>query len=270
MHMKKTFIPLIIAAVFSLGSLCANGAEATAQAIVLKIKGSATAVFAGQSQSATLKVGDKLPQGATIITNPDSEVDIQAFNGAVATIKANTTVNLEKLSVTSSGGAVTKQTALLDLKVGSVLSNIDPVNHNINDYGIRTPKGVAAARGTVYTVSVTRTGTVKVYVTDSTVIINPVTGAQVKVAAGKMVTINSQGVVSEPFTPSTEERREMVRTGTRSEDGTGETDGGGSGGDGPSGGNSGGNSGGGGGGSYPGDRPTPTPTPTPTPVSPMG
>ena len=129
--MKKSFYSVLIAIVFSFAGLCAQGAEATAQAIVLKVKGSCVATVGGQST--TLKVGDKVPQGALIVTSPDSEVDLQTFNGAVATIEANSTVNVEKLSVTTTGGAVTKQTSLLNLKVGSIISNIDPANHAIND-----------------------------------------------------------------------------------------------------------------------------------------
>jgi len=202
--MKKSFYSLLIAAVFSLGSLCASGAEATAQAIVLKVKGSPTAIFAGQTQSVVLKVGDKLPQGVTIVTSSDSEVAIQAFNGAVSTIKAGTTVNLEKLSVTTSGGAVTKQTALLNLKVGSIVSNIDPANHNINDYGIRTPKGVAAARGTVYEVNVSATGAVQVFVTNSVVDFVGPNGVTVRVQAGYQVTVDANGNISTPIlAPST-------------------------------------------------------------------
>ncbi len=227
--MKKSFYSLVIAVILSFGSLCANGAEATAQAIVLKIKGSPTVAFAGQSQSA-LKVGDKLPQGATIVTNSDSEVDIQAFNGAVATIKANSSVSLEKLSVTTSGGAVTKQTALLNLKVGKILSTIDPANHKINDYGIRTPKGVAAARGTVFTVSVAETGAVKVYVTDSAVTFyNPTTGKSVTVQPGQAITISKTGEISTPYTPTKQETSEITggKVGGGNEGGGGGNEGGG-------------------------------------------
>ena len=195
--MKKTFCSFLIAVVFSLTGLCAHAGEATAQAIVLRVKGSCVANIGGQSS--TLKVGDKLPQGATIITSPSSEVDVQTFNGAVATIGANTTVNLEKLSVTTDNGKVTKQTSLLNLKVGSVISTIDPANHNINDYGIRTPKGVAAARGTIYTVTVTASGKVQVYVTNSVVVfINPTTGQTVTVQAGYVVTVDENGAIGKP------------------------------------------------------------------------
>ncbi len=192
--MKKSFYSLIVAAVVSFGSLCAQGAEATSQAIVLKVKGTPQAIVAGESQPVALKVGDKLPQGATITTSLGSEVDLQAFNGAVATIKEGSTVNLEKLSVTTSGGAVTKQTALLNLKVGTILSQIDPANHNINDYGIRTPKGVAAARGTAYGVTVTTTGTIQLFVTSSAVTFtNTTTGKTFTVPAGSAVAVHEDG-----------------------------------------------------------------------------
>ena len=195
--MNKTFYSFLLVAMFSFSALFAKGAEITAQAIVLKVNGTVHANIGGKMT--VVKVGDKLPEGATIITSPASTVEVQTFTGAVASIEANTTVVLEKLSVTTSGGAVTKQTALLNLKVGSILSTIDPANHNINDYGIRTPKGVAAARGTVYKVTVSATGKVQVFVTSSTVeFINPTTGQKVRVEAGFMVTVDENGNISQP------------------------------------------------------------------------
>jgi len=192
--MKKSFYSLLIAALFSISSLCAHGAEATAQAIVLKVTGTVHAISAGQTESVIVKVGDKLPQGATIVTDANSEVDVQAFNGAVATIKAGSTVNLEKLSVTTADGVVTKQTALLSLKVGVILSEIDPANHNINDYSIRTPKGVAAARGTSYGVQVKTDGTVQLFVTTSAVTFyNTTTGKSLTVPAGSAVAVLPNG-----------------------------------------------------------------------------
>ncbi|HTJ77487.1 MAG TPA: FecR domain-containing protein [Rariglobus sp.] len=192
--MKKPFYSLLIGLLFSLGSLCAHGAEATSQAIVLKVKGTVNYTMPGQTTPVALKVGDKLPQGATIVTGAKSEASIQAFNGAVAYIMPDTTANLEKLSVTTSGGVVTKQTALLNLKVGTILSTIDPANHNINDYGIRTPKGVAAARGTAYGVTVTTTGKVQLFVTNSAVTFtNSTTGKSITVPAGSAVAVHEDG-----------------------------------------------------------------------------
>jgi len=109
----------------------------------------------GSSALVVLKVGDHIPQGATIITGSDSVAYIQAFSGAVSTLQANTTVALEKLSVTTSdSGVLTKQTAMLNLKSGNLVSTIDPGKRAINNYSVRTPKGVAAARGTSFSASV--------------------------------------------------------------------------------------------------------------------
>ncbi|MBW8782233.1 MAG: FecR domain-containing protein [Verrucomicrobia bacterium] len=196
--MKNSFYSFLIVAAVMLGSVCAQGAEATAQAIVLAVKGPVNAVINGGNPT-DIKVGDKLPQGTLISSGPGGQADIQVFNGAVATIHPDTTVTLEKLAITASGGVVTKQTALLNLKVGSIASNIDPANHNINDYGIRTPKGVAAARGTSYTVNVSSTGTVQVFVTNSAVTFyNAATGQTVKVPAGSKVVVAADGTIQPP------------------------------------------------------------------------
>ena len=183
------------------GALCAQGAEVTAQAIVLTVKGPVT-VLTQDGKTAPMKAGDKLSVGAVITTGPDGSADIQVFNGAVATIRSDTTCSVEKLSVTTSGGVVTKQTGLLNLKVGTIASNIDPANHNINDYGIRTPKGVAAARGTSYVVNVNVTGKTQVFVITSAItftVTNPTTGQVVStqtLTPGDQVTVSPTGVVT--------------------------------------------------------------------------
>ena len=157
----KTSLPryLLIAAGLAFGGLTASAAEATNPATVLTITGTATALLPGATMPQPIQQGDKLPEGATITTGPGSIVNIQPFSGAVSTINENSTVSLDKLSLqTSSSGKPTKQTALLKLKTGSVVSMLDPGNKDINDYGVSTAKGVAAARGTDFTTSATDTG----------------------------------------------------------------------------------------------------------------
>jgi hypothetical protein len=196
--MKKSLYSLLIAAVVSIGATFAQAAEVTTEAVVLKLKGTAQAVFPGKIDAVAIKEGDKLPEGTVITTGEASEAELQIQAGTVATVKASTTISLEKLSVTSSGGAISKQTALINLKSGSVLSNLDPAKKSVNDYGIRTPKGVAAARGTVYTVNVSATGAVQVFVTNSTVVFISPTGESVTVEAGFVVTVDENGVVGVP------------------------------------------------------------------------
>ena len=137
---------LILAAIIALSSaLALQAAEASAQAKVLKISGTSAQVQMPGGESRALILDESLPQGATIITGDGTEVYIQPMSGAVATIKPNSNVVIEQLSLTTEGSAVTKQSALLNLKSGNLVSSLDPAKKSINNYGVRTPKGVAAA-----------------------------------------------------------------------------------------------------------------------------
>ncbi|HYC70794.1 MAG TPA: FecR domain-containing protein, partial [Opitutaceae bacterium] len=118
---------------------------------VLKVAGDATVTVGGATSP--LKVGAKLSPGATITTGADSEVYLQAHTGTIATVKANSVVSIDELSVTREGGKVTKEKTAINLKSGNLVSALDPAKRAVNDYQVKTPKGVAAARGTTFTVS---------------------------------------------------------------------------------------------------------------------
>jgi hypothetical protein len=197
--MKKSLNSLLIAAIVSVTAVCAQAAEAVSEAVVLKVKGEAQASIPGKAGSVQVQEGDKLPQGTTIQTSANAEVQIQVFSGSETTIKSDSKVNLNKLSLTTENGTITKQTALIDLSTGSVVSTLDPSKKSINDYSIRTPKGVAAARGTRYTVSVSATGDVRTYVARGVVVFfNPSTGQSVTVQNGYTVTVGADGTISDP------------------------------------------------------------------------
>jgi hypothetical protein len=151
-----------ILTVFFAFSFLASGIAAadtvTPDAVVLKVAGSVMVQLPGQPNPIALAEGARVPQGATIITGANSEATIRPFNGAVSTIKAGTTVQIEKLSVTTDNGTIQNQTALLSLLSGNLVSTLDPAKKRIDNYGVRTPKGVAAARGTVYDVQVDASG----------------------------------------------------------------------------------------------------------------
>lgn len=129
------------------------------EAKVVKVTGAASVQLPGETAPKPLTVGMLLPEGAILSTEATGEVYVETFPGAVATLKGATMVALEKLSIETQGGVVTSQEAMLDLKKGNVISTLDPTKKAINHYGVRTPKGVAAARGTVYGVSVNISGT---------------------------------------------------------------------------------------------------------------
>lgn len=202
--MKKSLSSLFLAAVVSVTVVCANAAETVSEAVVLKVTGNAKATLPSGASS-EIKVGDKLPQGTVIETSDGSAVDLQVFSGVKATIQPNSKLDISKLTLDSENGRVIKQTAELNLPLGTVVSSLDPSKKAINDYSIRTPKGVAAARGTLYTVTVTATGEVRTYVATGTVVFQGPNGS-VTVLAGQVVTVDAEGNISEPTAATAEQR----------------------------------------------------------------
>jgi len=134
------------------------------EAKIIKIVGkteAATVTRNGQpkeaSENMVLELNDVIDTGAGV------EVYVQPYAGVVATIKANTHATVSKLAADD---------AELDLsKGGNIVAQIEPGKGH--KFGVRTPKGVAAAKGTVYTVNVsgvnytvmTTNGTVQVFQT---------------------------------------------------------------------------------------------------------
>jgi hypothetical protein len=190
--MKTTLLRTLLAAVglFVFAAQTARAATAPNEATVLQLTGSAQVVRAPGQAPVALRVGDKLPQGATIITGAGATVHIQPFAGAVSTVNENTEVSLDKLSLdTNNAGRVTKQTALLKLKSGNVVSILNPNNKDINDYGVSTPKGVAAARGTQFTSSVTAANGTVISANADTVQFTDANGGTVTISQGRVTII---------------------------------------------------------------------------------
>ncbi len=170
-----------------------------AQAKVLKVTGPAKVQVSATSASVDLAVGAELPEGALIETLGDSEVFVEPFVGAVADIRPNTQVVLEKLQVTMAGTVLMKRTSILNLKKGTIVSLIDPAGHNINDYAVRTPKGLAQAHGTSFAITVGDDSMSVTATADSVTFVTP-TGTSYSVSAGN-VTITPPG--GEPQPPVT-------------------------------------------------------------------
>lgn len=152
-HIKSRFLLLVVGALASAFSATAFAHEAK----LIKLTGSVQVQLPGQpAQPGT--VGMAIPQGTVIKTQGNSEAFIEAFNGAVATVGSNSELAVEKLNIDMQGDKIVTQEAMLDLRRGNVVSTIDPTKKAINKYSIRTPKGVAAARGTVFGVNLDNLG----------------------------------------------------------------------------------------------------------------
>jgi hypothetical protein len=121
------------------------------QATVARVTGTATVTQADGTTTA-LTAGMKVAQGATITTGADGDVYLESHAGYVTSIKGDSVVTVDEISVVSEGGQVKEERTMLDLKSGNLVAKLDPRKKSVNNYQVRTPKGVAAARGTVFTV----------------------------------------------------------------------------------------------------------------------
>lgn len=162
---------------------------------VVKLSGTAQIQLPGQTTAQPLTSTMAVPQGALIQTGADTQLLLEAFPGAVATIGSNSEVAVEKLAVTKQGTAISSQESLLDLKSGSIVSTIDPAKKAISHYGVRTPKGIATARGTVFGVAVSVTGT-SVATLNGSVTLNLGNGVSVSIPVGTAAVNDSTTVTS--------------------------------------------------------------------------
>jgi hypothetical protein len=164
----KTIRLAILSLVTLVGSLVASAQQATAEAFVASVTGSATVTAPGSDKAVALVVGQALPEGSTVTTAPGATVMIQSHEGMQTGVGSASTVVVGAHSVSTDG----LRTAVIDLKQGTTVSVLDPTKRAVNNYAVRTPKGVAAARGTIYSTTVTlSTGGV------ATVTVNTMTGA---------------------------------------------------------------------------------------------
>jgi hypothetical protein len=149
-------------------TLAASGLQAQ-NAKITRITGDATAatVTTADGAKTPLTPGMTIAQSSTITTGAGVEVSLEAFDGATAAIKANSSVLVEKLGASE---------AVLDLKKGSLVSQLDPAKKATNKYSVRTPKGVAAARGTAYAISIDFSGGTNFSTLEGTVTLTPIGG----------------------------------------------------------------------------------------------
>ncbi len=145
----RKLVLLLASLVFAVTAAVAQ--TVNTHATVARVTGTATVTLADGS-TVPLTAGMKLAQGATITTGADGDVYLETHTGYLSAIKADSVVTVDEVSVVTENGQVTEERTMLDLKSGNLVANLDPKKKAINNYQVRTPKGVAAARGTTFTV----------------------------------------------------------------------------------------------------------------------
>lgn len=132
----------------------ARSEEVAREATIVAVEGTVIIGLPGEASGKPAVVGAVIPVGSTIHTGTASQVTVKLFDSTIAIVRADSDATLEKLSVTTDGKDIKKENALINLRVGNIISTLDPAKKSVNNYGIRTPRGIAAARGTIFSVTV--------------------------------------------------------------------------------------------------------------------
>jgi hypothetical protein len=126
----------------------ARAADAASEARIVKIVGSGSATVTVNGQAVPASEQMVVPLNAVIKTS-GQEIYLEVGTGVVATVKNNSEVAVDTLTATDS---------ILDLRQGRVITQIDKNRKTPKTFGVKVGKGVAAARGTGFTVTNDVTG----------------------------------------------------------------------------------------------------------------
>jgi hypothetical protein len=148
-----------------------------------------------------LKVNATLRSGSIIQTDSDSRVDLfLGENGPVVRVTPNTTVSLDKLTVSKAGGDSVIETQL-NLRTGRIQGNVKKLAA-ASKYEIKTPNAIAGIRGTDYDVSSQRLadGTIQDSFSSisGTLVVAEIGGPTVVVRTGETFTTGGVGVRPTP------------------------------------------------------------------------
>ncbi len=142
---------VLVLAVFALLGAVLSAQEAT----IARLAGAESVTVTlpdGHSQGGQdveMGQGEVIPVGSWVIVPDGAKLFLRTFTGTVSVFSAGSIFEVTQVEA-NAGQEITR----LTLQNGDMVANLDPKKRNVNDYGVVTPKGVAAARGTNYTVSV--------------------------------------------------------------------------------------------------------------------
>ena len=154
--------------------------------------GNVTLIPAGGGVEKPLKVGDAVPVGSVVKTGPASRTVIKTTKQSAVRIAENSQAVFTSLVDSDAAPKV-----LIDLKAGSLGALIQPQAQAVMDFKIKTPTGIAAARGTMYAVSV-EDGKGFVKVEHGKVDVTPLNVQKQQPQTGK-VTVVVGSVTEKPF-----------------------------------------------------------------------
>jgi len=154
------------------------------QATVLRLIGASSVevITMDSDTPQSFAQGEVIPEGALVTVPEGAKMFLRTFAGTITTVEGGSTIFIEQVETTTAGKEVTR----IELKSGDLVAVLDPAKRDVNDYGVRTPKGVAAARGTNFTVNVSGVG-VTMNVTGGSVVFELPAGGSIDFTAGEVL-----------------------------------------------------------------------------------
>jgi hypothetical protein len=175
--------------------------DLSAQSVrVIFVTGQAQIQAPGESSLRPLAKGDIVTLGARIVTGEDGRVALTPLPGVKALITPNTDLLLESVSEVPQSDGKIAAAATLDLKQGSVVTDILKQEGVSYDYNVRTPRGLAGARGTNYAVAVSIAGFETILVAEGAIVFNLFDGRQLSLSAGQVTVTDASGAVRQAAT----------------------------------------------------------------------
>ncbi len=139
--------------------------------------------------------GEVITLGTRIVTGADGRVALTPMPGVKSLISPNSDLVIEKASETKAPDGTTITAATLNLKQGAIVTDLIKQEGVTYDYNIRTPRGLAGARGTNYTVNVNAAGIETILVSHGTISFTLLDGRQLSVTAGQINITDVSGAV---------------------------------------------------------------------------
>lgn len=148
--MKLSLIPVgFLGACLSFATCICSQAQDVPSGKVSVSVGDVTTIPSGGGAAVPLKAGDVVAVGATVKTGAGARAVIVMTPKAAIRVAENSEVLIEQVDQTVLPVAV-----VVDLKDGGLSALLKPDGPDQLDFKVRTPSGVAAARGTLYSVAV--------------------------------------------------------------------------------------------------------------------
>ncbi len=152
---------------------------------VLVATGEVTIQAPGDAAPRPAVKGDVVPVGSRLVTGPGARLVLTPFPGIKSMLAENSSLVVERAQSVAQSGSATLQQATLDLKTGVLVSDLEKQAGVAYDYSVKTPRGVAGARGTIYAVAIDVSGIESVLVSDGSIQITLSDGSSLVLAPGQ-------------------------------------------------------------------------------------